>query len=391
VPPNHELAHLSFFGGLPIAPSGFQWPRGNSRPYSFIMQVNCSAVPADGRLGLFPDNGVLYVFLKLEWGYEDGYEETFSVIYEPGPTDNWNEIPPPEDLPHAYDSKRVWKWPQTDDDWPRLLPKWPFDPVVIHGGALPVDEEELEQTYAWPGTIYPHQAIPMIEGAVVQHLSFRWQGLKPPKDRPWAGFPHDWNAVRITTGLIADRMGREISINRNRHFRHLSDDEYATKVAETQAALRYWSDRASAAAPFDVVPTADREQFWSWLAENDWLTDLPLTDAANLSVEASLTRSPEAAARIPLDVVDYIRSRHALASKMESGAHINIPDRMLAAPVDVQGDIDERVREFVLLLELSSNEGLAHYFGEGVYQFWIRPEDLAARRFDRVELSTTAY
>jgi len=41
------------------------------------------------------------------------------------------------------------------------------------------------------------------------------------------------------------------------------------------------------------------------------------------------------------------------------------------------------------LLELSSDEGLAHYFGEGVYQFWIRPEDLAARRFDRVELSTT--
>jgi uncharacterized protein YwqG len=64
---------------------------------------------------------------------------------------------------------------------------------------------------------------------------------------------------------------------------------------------------------------------------------------------------------------------------------------MLAAPVDVQGDIDERAREFLLLFELSSDEGLAHYFGEGVYQFWIRPNDLAARRFDRVELSTTAY
>jgi uncharacterized protein YwqG len=70
---------------------------------------------------------------------------------------------------------------------------------------------------------------------------------------------------------------------------------------------------------------------------------------------------------------------------------MNTPDRMLAAPVDVQGDIDDRVREFLLLLELSSDEGLAHYFGEGVYQFWIRPTDLAAHRFDRVELSTTAY
>jgi uncharacterized protein YwqG len=64
---------------------------------------------------------------------------------------------------------------------------------------------------------------------------------------------------------------------------------------------------------------------------------------------------------------------------------------MLAAPSDVQGDIDDRVREFLLLFEMKSKEGLAHYFGEGVYQFWIRPDDLAARRFDRVELSTTAY
>ncbi|HVI72222.1 MAG TPA: DUF1963 domain-containing protein, partial [Pyrinomonadaceae bacterium] len=58
VPPNHDPAHLSFFGGLPIAPSAFQWPRGESKPHSFIMQVDCSAVPADGRLGIFPDDGV---------------------------------------------------------------------------------------------------------------------------------------------------------------------------------------------------------------------------------------------------------------------------------------------------------------------------------------------
>jgi hypothetical protein len=188
-------------------------------------------------------------------------------------------------------------------------------------------------------------------------------------------------------------MEWEISVARNRHFRELSDEEYAAKVAEIQAAVRYWSDRALAAAPFDEVPPEERDQFWSWLEENDWLndwlTDPPVTYAANLSVEVSLSVGPHAAARIPQDAVDYIRSRHALASKMEVGAHIKRPDRMLAAPVDLQFDIDERVREFLLLLELSSDEGLAHYFGEGVYQFWIRPADLAARRFDRVELSTT--
>jgi hypothetical protein len=31
------------------------------------------------------------------------------------------------------------------------------------------------------------------------------------------------------------------------------------------------------------------------------------------------------------------------------------------------------------------------HFGEGVYQFWIAPADLRARRFDKVELTADAY
>jgi len=389
VPPNHDPAHLSFFGRLPIAPSGFQWPRGKSRPYSFIMQLDCSAVPSDGRLGIFPDDGVLYVFLKLEWGYEEGYEDTFRVIYEPGPAQGWAEVAPPDDLPHAFDSKLAWKWPQSDADWPHLLPKWPFDPVLIQGGPLPDDPEGFEETYAWPGTVFPNEAIAAIEGAVAQYLSFGYQRGQA-KTAPFANFPHDWNAVRITTGLIAKAMKRADSV-RDLHLRNLSEEEYAAKLAEAQVGLSDWSDRASVAAPFDDVPAAERERFWSWLQEYEWLTFMPMNDAGALSVEATLSASPEAAARVPLEVVDYIRCRHALACNTERGLHMKTPDRILAAPVDVQGDIDERVREFILLLELSSDEGLAHYFGEGVYQFWIRPDDLAARRFERVELSTTAY
>ena len=79
VPPNHDSTHLSFFGGLPIAPSGFQWPRGESKPYSFIMQVDCSAVPENGRLGIFPDNGVLYLFLDLEWEQKDMFRVTWGA------------------------------------------------------------------------------------------------------------------------------------------------------------------------------------------------------------------------------------------------------------------------------------------------------------------------
>src|SRR6185369_62361 len=133
VPPNHNPAHLSFFGGLPIAPSDFQWPSGEKRPFTFIMQVDCSAVPVAGRLGIFPDQGAVYLFLDLEWGEGN----PFRMIYEPGPSAGWSEIASPPDLPHAFDSKLAWRWPQSDNEWPRLLPKWPFDPVLIQGGPLP--------------------------------------------------------------------------------------------------------------------------------------------------------------------------------------------------------------------------------------------------------------
>ena len=34
---------------------------------------------------------------------------------------------------------------------------------------------------------------------------------------------------------------------------------------------------------------------------------------------------------------------------------------------------------------------VGHRFGEGVYQFWITPEDLADRLFDRVVLTRAAH
>ena len=64
---------------------------------------------------------------------------------------------------------------------------------------------------------------------------------------------------------------------------------------------------------------------------------------------------------------------------------------MLGPPSSVQGDQEETAQTHLLLLELSSNDGLGHHFGEGVYQFWITPADLRGRRFDRVRLTTSAY
>jgi hypothetical protein len=110
-----------------------------------------------------------------------------------------------------------------------------------------------------------------------------------------------------------------------------------------------------------------------------------------MAVEASLAHSREAAARIPSDVARRVHFRHALAIRTDKGLSANTPDRMLAPPVDVQGHQWDRAKTHLLLLEISTNPGLGHHFGEGVYQFWITPVDLKARRFDKVELTADAY
>src|SRR5512138_3631423 len=66
-PPRHDRGALSFFGGAPVAPKGFRWPRSTrggaqSKPLSFLMQIDCAAVPRQARLGMLPDGGVLYFF-----------------------------------------------------------------------------------------------------------------------------------------------------------------------------------------------------------------------------------------------------------------------------------------------------------------------------------------
>jgi hypothetical protein len=57
----------------------------------------------------------------------------------------------------------------------------------------------------------------------------------------------------------------------------------------------------------------------------------------------------------------------------------------------VQGHVEELVEDHLLLLELGSGSGPEHHFGEGVLQYLITPEDLAAGRFDRVKAVLSSY
>jgi hypothetical protein len=400
-PPRPGTSTLSFFGGAPIAPSGFKWPRpegdgAQSRPFSFLLQIDCAAVTPDGRRGLLPDRGVLYFFLDLTWGQPDAFRVLYADAQDIG---RWTVVQPPDDMGPAFGdhAPRTWRWTQSPADCPKLLPKWTFDPVVIDVPAPPVDEHEegADAPVLWPGEKRTAEALRAAQGADVPGNWFTIRDFTTDDGmlrRPFANYPHDWRAIQICSGLLAERLRHTHGLQgTGTALRGRSDAERDALRMQIRDEARAWFSRAAADPPFAAVPQAESDRFWSWLEAYPWLVRFVITEAVTLSIEASLVESQEAAARIPADVVRRVHSRHALAVQSERGLFASIPDRMLAPPVDVQGHQWDRAKTHLLLLELSSNEPLGHEFGEGVYQFWITPADLRARRFDKVTLTADAY
>ncbi|WP_165356836.1 DUF1963 domain-containing protein [Nocardioides zhouii] len=381
VPPRADAR--SYWGGRPRLAPGMVWPAftapdGTERAMSFLVQIACDELPGGARLGVFPDTGVLHVFLDLAWGEHWRWR----CLWTPGDSAAWPEAVPPPALPRAYSDRGHWTWPQDDGDWPRLLPRWSFTPVLVEGTPAdepvdPVADPGDDEGRLWPGSIDLATALQGL-GAVVDQVTL-------PRGRPFATFPHDWRSVTITIGHLAHHLDRAVrwpSMGR-------VDEDAAERL---RGQLATWAARSREHAPEEPLTADESNEAWHALLEENAIAGRAMRDAVHDSVEATLT-DRQSRAVLPEEAIDLVRSRHALASRNpETGyVHVNTPDRMLAAPTCVQVEGDARAAEWLLLLEVSSLPGIGHEFGEGVLQFWIRPDDLAARRFERVELTGEAY
>jgi uncharacterized protein YwqG len=406
MPPAYDPRHLSYFGGLPTAPKSFLWPswthEGVTEPLHFVMQLDCAAVPSSARHEAFPPRGVLYFFLDLRWGHSNG----FRVLYADNATDAFAPSSAPAGLSVAYGSEArfAWRWTEALDQpearLPKLLPKWPFDPLAI---AIPpalieawrseIDEENESAVFWWP-------ELRAMDGVLLEAQEAR-RGVATPSDaappqagisRPYATYPQDWRAIEIGAALLLGDVKRELRYAKTSYrLRAMTAEDVRAMSDLIESEARQWLARAAEQAPFEATPEQTRDAFWSWLVNWQDFSAAVINQAAMLSIEAALAESAEAAGRLPKEVIARIEANHALATRTASGIFAATPDRMLAPPSYVQGDQEETAASHLLLLELSSNEGLGHHFGEGVYQFWITPADLRARRFDRVMLTTTAY
>lgn len=389
VPPRPGAA--SHWGGVPSVPRDFTWPffvteGGSERAMHLVLQLDLAAVPAEGRLGLLPDRGMLYVFLDLDWGHH----WRWSVRHVDAGPDGLVAATVPASLPHAYASPTSWGWPRGEADWPFLLPEWSLEPVLVTAAPDPVAVDEDERHY-WPGTIPLEARVSSVDGGVVPTRWYANQYDDGVLVRPWASYPHDWRAVTILMGHLARQAGRGHLDNHVRRAA-MTEAEAAEQTARLRDAVASWTSRAAAEAPWDELPVAERDAVWQLVLDHQPVALFGLADAVDDSIEATLSGNRDATSVLPPEAVDLVRSRHALAGLGDDGRlHVADTARMLCAPSHVQGDAEERIGEWLLLLEMSATPSVGHHFAEGVYQFWIRPADLAARRFDLVELTASAY
>lgn len=368
----------SYWGGRPTLPADLAWPSyvdkaGNERALGFVVQVACDEVPEGARLGVFPDRGTLFVFMELSWGFDWQWR----CLYTPDDVTGRPPAEPPATLPHAYDGRATWGWPTDDADWPRLLPRWSFTPVLAGEAAL---GDPVEDPRFWPGRVDIAGLVAALP-EVAPHEQVDLIGADGGVRRPYPTFPHDWRAALVSLGRVAGAAGRD-------RFGYPVDAELLARMRDDLAA---WTARARGHDPDGPVPAGDADAIWEALTAHRMIALGALRDAVPEAIEATMAHHPDPLSVLPEEARRIAVTRHALASTYDGSRRANINQTMLAPPTCVQAEADERVGEWLLLLELSEDVAIAHHFAEGVLQFWIRPDDLAARRFDRVELTAEAY
>ena len=400
-PPQLGAQSRSFFGGAPFVPGTLEWPRDpdSGKALHFILQVDLAAVPDEARLGVLPDGGVLAVFLDLQWGAGDAYRVVWQQGYEGMP---WGELDPPRDLTAAYgdEAAYTWPWALTPEHGIQLLPRWPFEPVRIALPEMPQDEDDAGSPPSWSGGGEVSEALlaAQVQGGEPETLpeQFSPQDFLSPDGEtlvaPWPGFPQDWLAIQTASAALVRAADSAVRFPRRSLYPDMDDAARAAHVATVKDEAQAWFDHALGNPALGPVAPPVRKAFWDWFAGHKPLAQLVAPGAVEAAIETTLHAAPQEAAKIPPEITARVAYRHVLAQRSEGGhIHAPTPDRMVAPFSDVQGEQQEIAATHLLLLELSSNEGIGHHFGEGVYQFWITPEDLADRRFDAVVLTRAAY
>jgi hypothetical protein len=205
-----------------------------------------------------------------------------------------------------------------------------------------------------------------------------------------------------------------------------------TLTAQWRAAALSLFEEAAGHAANAAIPSHRADKLWQRMEALEPCISLGFDQSVREAVNISLGLNSEAVTAIPDDWVQSLAEVHSLATLRyrdeyeqefrrrlqqdgiissdhqdlaaafrevkDAGALQTIrdiwastPNRMFGPPSYVQGAAEDFVDDWLLLLELSGADSIGMPMGEGVFQFMIRPQDLADLRFDRVKAIASGY
>jgi len=409
-PPRFDRRPTSFLGGLPLAAQPFAWPsgpgsNGRTESFTFLGQIDCRDLPPLARRGLLPDSGIFYFF--MDWKIAEGLHDddaTFAnlVLHAPA-AGGLAEIRAPGNLATCYGEDAVHRYPWLEHTergrrgYPRTFPQWAVEPVVLRSVAAeyPGDDDRAAVAYEELRDAEQENAIRAAFGAPVERPR---RPYPPPASekirRPAPAFPEAWISVEVFAGTLLQELHRKLEVEG-------SDDARLTAAWENvRKEAHGWVARARAQDLFAPVDERSRAELWAWCEALDRAAgrrpDDPrdarrlnecLDDAFARGPDYCLAHSAQAAALIGAEARAALRWKHAPVVSDEEETRV-VLHQMLASGSNVAGAPQHLRDTHLLLMQLDSDDGLDWSWADGgALRYWITPQDLAARRFDRISVT----
>lgn len=386
---NSDCQSCGAFGGLPHLPESFGWPRSllTGLPMHFLAEIDLGALPTFGQRDLLPVTGSLIIFVDLS---RLDAVSSGRVIYSTSPIDLLRIERAPDDLPTLCDYASLMNipWIRTAPSAriPRCFPRFVIEPVLMrtyqcapnsgkHGeGAAYADLWRTRQKAAAEAAFgKPTEATyAMTDPSRVMALLNAHLGRSDLNDGevcPDDEWPYAWLFVDLVVGLIGDRPG-----------------------------ARDWLDEASKNNAFARLPRGQHQQFRSWCEGQvchqpnfRWELNRTIGTSIQHGHVWLMTAGPDSYRLLPKHVIDVMQGYHAPLewSSEADGNHFQLTrHQMLGHPPAIQDETILRAEQQILLLQLDSDYGMEWIWGDvGHLQFWVLPEDLAAKNFDNVEVT----
>ncbi len=419
-PPGAPVVGNSWLGGLPCLPPDMEWPQNNQtgRPLHFLAQVDCADLPTLNGTSPLPRDGLLLFFSDLD---EERLTESHAVVYVP----KAQQTVPPRALPDALpEIDHAEGQPTGRSNGQRNFTKWPVLPTVVKiwgdseeahpktfnrdylkqshaahnanlGALMPPPAKSERLTDMFPRTYRKDAAgKPIRDERDQPTYDTAYNPLAMPTGFPWCGA----GIEAFVESLRQQSVSAMLEAKNARHYVNAKwndTDEIrlkATAEADRKEALAAGitdlADKARAvlgARPaLSPVDPAVLERLHSWLAtlptQARGLLHAPQRAVSDsiLSVARQAVTDPGLLALLP-PAAFAVHADWLTPSPKQS-------QHLMLGPAQVK--TNSTAGSGIRLLCLDSDYGPGMMYCDcGVLEFWIRPDDLAARRFDRA----TAY